>query len=124
MQKGEQLPHFTTTDVNGRRFEYASVWQHKHLLLVTVSDEPASQAYVSAVMRQTKTIMARDAVCVITRDAIPGVPRPGVVIADRWGEIQYIGSAGSVAGLPAPDELVEWLEYVQQQCPECQGETR
>ena len=30
----------------------------------------------------------------------------------------------SAAGLPGPDELIEWLRYVQMQCPECQGEAR
>jgi hypothetical protein len=32
--------------------------------------------------------------------------------------------ADSVDGLPSAVSLLEWLEHVQQRCPECEGEAR
>jgi hypothetical protein len=42
-----------------------------------------------------------------------------VLIADRWGEVQVVH-----AGAPDVDDILAWLEYVQQRCPECEGEAR
>ena len=69
-------------------------------------------------------LTAHDTECVITREQVEGVPCPGVITADRWGEICFVAEAGTIAALPPVAELVEWLHYVQIQCPECQGEAR
>jgi hypothetical protein len=60
--------------------------------------------------------------CVITRDVVAGAPSPGIVVADRWGEIVHVARGSQGTPLPEPDELLEWIDYVQHQCPECQGE--
>jgi hypothetical protein len=52
------------------------------------------------------------------------VPSPGVVVADRWGEVYYVQEADRAAALPPPAELIDWLRFVRDECPECQGETR
>jgi hypothetical protein len=59
---------------------------------------------------------------VVTRDTVMGVRTPSVVIADRWGEVLHITEPSSSAGLPPPDELIEWIDYIRQRCPECEGE--
>jgi hypothetical protein len=46
------------------------------------------------------------------------------VVADRWGEIVFAEEKSDVADLPGPQELVDWLNYVMNQCPECEGEAR
>jgi hypothetical protein len=43
-----------------------------------------------------------------------------VLVADRWGEIVCLERARSVA----IDDLLGWLEFVEQRCPECEGEAR
>jgi hypothetical protein len=55
---------------------------------------------------------------------VPGLPSPGVVIADRWGEIEFLMPIDKPADAPAPDEILDSVSYVRMQCPECQGETR
>jgi hypothetical protein len=35
-----------------------------------------------------------------------------------------VQQAESNRDLPDADALMEWLRYVQMQCPECQGESR
>jgi hypothetical protein len=115
MDKGNQLPHFDLVDVAGRRIRYSDIWQRKNLLLVSITD----RAEAAAIEARAGDVAARDAVLVVTTAVVADAPRPGVVIADRWGEVQTIAS-----GAPNPDDVIEWLDYVQQRCPECEGEAR
>ena len=39
-------------------------------------------------------------------------------------EIVQCGEPTGSAGLPSPDELIKWVDYVRQRCPECEGEAR
>jgi hypothetical protein len=122
--RGDQVRHFDVGGVDGARVQYAAIWQRRNLLLVSLPDAAAldAAAYVSALAGRAADIDAYDVCVVITTDAIDGVPRPGVVVADRWGEIKFTTGAASVAELPSADELVEWVRFVQCACPECEGE--
>jgi hypothetical protein len=55
---------------------------------------------------------------------VPGVQAPGALIADRWGEIIHITAVAESAQSPAAEDLLGWLEYVQNRCPECEGEVK
>jgi hypothetical protein len=44
-----------------------------------------------------------------------------VLFADRWGEVVHVEAT---AELPAATALLEWLDYVERRCPECEGEAR
>lgn len=123
--RGAQVPHFDVSSIDGRRIAYSTIWQRKDLLLVALSEEEVrtSQALLSALAEAVRN-HAADAACVITTAEIPGVPRPGVLVADKWGEVHFVAAAETAAGLPAPEELVDWVQYVQTKCPECQGEAK
>jgi hypothetical protein len=120
------MPHFSVTSSDGRVVSYRDFWQRKHLLLVMLSDaaSPAARGYVEHVGRALEDLASTDIVTVVTTEAVDGLPRPGVAIADRWGEIAMVAEAAGVEGLPDPAALVEWLKYVEHQCPECEGEAR
>ena len=121
----DQVPHFDIIDVDGRRVAYGDLWQRRHLLLILLPDDPDGDVdYRAALAAHMTELAAHETAVVITRNAVAGAPRPGVVVADRWGEIQWVAAAGGAAELPPPPAIVEWLRYVQMQCPECQGETR
>ena len=124
MERGEQLPHFTVTTFDGRRVEYADLWQQKNVVLVAVPADGSADAYASDLLCKHNLLAAHDAAAVVTADPVEGLPPGSVLVADRWGEIQFIVSGQPVGALPSVPELVEWLEHVQHQCPECQGETR
>lgn len=51
-----------------------------------------------------------------------GIPVPGVLVADQWGELHLVQDAGAAHRFPAPAEVIEWLRYLAIQCPECEGE--
>lgn len=124
LQPGDLLPHFEIRNLDGDVVAYSRIWQRKNLVLVTLPASGSENAFTDYVSRLTAQMPAcgADTACVMTRDSVPGVPCPGVIIADRWGEILHVAAGPSVAELPSPHEIVEWIEFVQRQCPECQGE--
>ena len=123
---GSQIPRFNVRTLEGNDVAYASIWQRKNLVLITVpAVEPAgSSGSLSQITARLLPLIPADTACVITRDTVTGIPSPGVVVADRWGEIVHVAAASTVADLPSVPELVEWVDYVRHQCPECQGEAK
>jgi hypothetical protein len=126
LHAGDSVPHFAVTTLGQRSIGYDEIWQRKNLLLVSMPDwnSAAAATYLSELANHMGQLTVHDTACVIIREQIEGVPCPGVVIADRWGEIYFVAEAETIAALPPAADLVEWLDYVQVQCPECQGEAR
>lgn len=124
---GDLIPHFDVTDLEGRPVAYSTIWQRRNLVLVGI---PASDPdgtfdhYVAQLAAEGPALTGEDTAWVITRDPVAGVPCPGVVVADRWGEVAHVAAGSQVRDLPAVGEIAEWVTYVQHQCPECQGETK
>ena len=124
LQRGDQVPHFEVTTLAGDVFSYSTIWQRKNLVLVTLPDADHEGDYPSTLAARAREFEERHAACVMTRDRVPGVPTPGAVVADRWGEIVYVMAATHASELPPASEVLEWLEYVEQRCPECEGEAK
>jgi peroxiredoxin len=123
LQAGDLVPHFTVTTFRGETFAYSDIWQRKNLVLVLLphAESAASSKFVDQLTAQMSELTGDDSACVITRDSVSGVQSPGIVVADRWGEIHHVADGNTV---PSPDDVIEWLRYVQHQCPECEGESR
>jgi hypothetical protein len=117
LRTGDLLPHFSVTSLDGKRVDYATIWQRK--ILVLVSLPPEKLADVPPFAAEMAAVSGPDAECVITRDRVAGVPSPGAVVADQWGEVVYV--AGE---LPSAQDLSDWVEHVRNRCPECEGEAR
>ena len=119
------VPMFTASNADGTRVRYEEIWQRRNLLLVSLpNDDPTGAEYATTLGVLEPDLAAYDAALIITTTRIEGVPSPGVVVADRWGEVYYVQEADRASSLPAPDELIDWLRFVRNECPECQGETR
>jgi hypothetical protein len=119
---GGALPFFDVTTVTGARVRYAELWQRRNIALVCLPSDTtvADAAYADELSRKSAEFDAYAAVCVVTRDRVPGLRQPSAVIADRWGEVQYVASSD----LPPVQALLDTLDYVQRRCPECEGEWR
>jgi peroxiredoxin len=126
LQRGHQVPHFDVTRRDASRFRYSEIWQRRNLLLVLLPAEssPDCARYEAQLAKHAQTLTLHNAESVISSDPVAGLRAPGVLIADRWGEVCFAHEAARIADLPSPEELIEWLEYVQHQCPECEGEAR
>jgi len=42
----------------------------------------------------------------------------GVIVADRYGQVFHVATAGPAHALPSPRELTEWLKFLGTLCPE------
>lgn len=126
LQTGDLVPHVTVTTVSGESFAYSDIWQRKNLVLVSLphAESAASTTFVDQLTAQMSELTGDDSVCVITRDSVSGVPSPGIVVADRWGEIHHAAYSATVEDLPSSHELIAWVRSVQHQCPECEGEAK
>ena len=121
----DPMPMFTASSADGTLVHYDGIWQRKNLLLVSLPyDDPTAAAYATSLSVLEPELATYDAVLLVTTTRVEGVPSPGVVVADRWGEVYYVQKADRAADLPAPDELIDWVRFVRNECPECQGETR
>ena len=125
LERGDLMPMFSATNrVSNTRVAYEDIWQRRNLLLVRVPSGDPSATYVDSLIARSGELQQDDAQLIITADEVPGVPSPGVVVADQWGEIVYVAGADHPSALPDADELIEWLQFVRYRCPECEGETR
>jgi hypothetical protein len=126
LQPGDSVPHVELTTVEGQIFSYATIWQRKNLVLLCFPDEgsQSSSTYISALAVLKSEFAAHDAECVVTRDPLAGIASPGLIVADRWGEIVHVVQTTHVDGLPSPQDLLEWVDYLEKRCPECEGEAK
>ena len=126
LQRGDRVAHFEVEQMDGSRARYRDVWQLRNLLLLSLPDDEPGEFvdYATRLVQRQAEFSAEHTALVVTRTGIAGVPRPGVVIADRWGEIYSVVHARSAQDLPTVDDLLEWLRYIQHACPECEGETK
>ena len=124
MERGDLVPHFHVTTVEGRTVHYSDIWQRRNLVLITLEDAPADAMFARDIVSHDAEFRSRSSECVVTRDAVSGIPRRGVLIADRWGEIVYVEPAADDTALPSVADLLAWLDYVEMRCPECEGEAR
>ena len=123
--RGDQVPHFEVATVGGELFGYGSIWQHKNLVLVALpADAPAGEYDAYEQPTFGEAFQRRDSVCVVTREEVPGLQAPAALVADRWGEIVSVTEGSQMNRLPTLSELVDWLDYVERRCPECEGESR
>lgn len=119
------VPHFHVRTLDGSHVRYQDIWQRHNLVLVTVSpqEREAAARYASQLRAQLDDVVQAETSLVVTADAVPGLPAPAIVVADRWGEILHSqvpsGESASVSQLPDVDELVSWVHFAEIQCPEC-----
>jgi hypothetical protein len=126
LERGDLVPHFEVKTIGGELFSYSTVWQRRNfvLLAIPMAESGAPGTYVSQLVGLRSEFTANHAECVVTRDRVPGIQSPAVVVADRWGEIVHVATASQVDELTSPEELLDWVDYVNRRCPECEGEAK
>jgi hypothetical protein len=124
LQAGGAVPHFVVRRLDGSVVDYRSIWQHRNLVLVTLPRTPADDRYATEMAERKSAFDEQESTCVITREDIPGLPAPALLVADRWGEIVHVVMPQAATGLPSADLLLQWLEAIEYRCPECEGEAR
>jgi hypothetical protein len=123
LHEGDRVPHFDVATIDGARVNYAAVWQQRNLVLVCLAQDERARQYAGKVTAALIDF-ADDVVVVATSDELPGLSAPSVLVADKWGEVYCVAAAADVDDLPAPAQIVDWVQFVRHECPECQGEAR
>ena len=126
LEQGEQFPHAQITTVEGRVFSYSSIWQRKNLVLVVLppgesGDESEYAARLAGAAHEFSDLNSE---CIVTREPGGGLKPPAFLVVDKWGEILHVATAPAVEHMPSPRALLDWVEYVEHKCPECEGETK
>jgi len=126
LQRGDSVPPFQVKSIRGEMFSYSSIWQRKNLVLVVIPVEESESpgTYISRLVARRSEFTAKNAECVVTADRVPGIDGPAVVVADRWGEIVHAATTSQVDALTSPEELLDWVDYLERRCPECEGEAK
>ena len=124
LERGDTVPHFEVRTFSGDVFRYATIWQRRNLVLLILPDPAAGASYRAALSAAGGGFREPDTEYVMTRDDLPGLDGPAALVADKWGEIVYVATTSRVEDLPSPKELLDWLEYVERRCPECEGEAK
>jgi hypothetical protein len=126
LQRGDSVPHFEVKTIGGELFSYSTIWQRRNLVLLAIpaAESEASRTYISQVVARRSEFTAKDTECVVTGDRVPGIQSPAVVVADRWGEIVHVATTSQVDDLTSPEELLDWVDYLDRRCPKCEGEAK
>jgi hypothetical protein len=119
LRDGDRVPFFAVHTLDGRAVRYTDLWQRRSLLLIALADPDSmpARAYLDELARHGRALTLYATDLVITREPVQGLPAPGVLVADRFGEIFQVFDGSQ--GLPPVPELVESLRFMQRQCPEC-----
>ena len=128
LRRRDGMPHFEVTTIDGQRVRYGDLWQHCNLVFVSVdsTDDP----YGRALTQHAGDFADAETALVVSTEPITGVPTPGVVVADQWGEIAYVFDAHhpdearrfdrrGTTPMPSGRELLDWIHFVRMKCPEC-----
>ena len=120
LERGARVPHFSVRATDGTPVVYIDIWQRRNLLLITLPDSPefreALTALTSALAGRARDLALYETSVIVTHDAIEGLPSPGVLVADRWGEIYFVYTPRSAADMPAVDDLVDGLKVIAYKC--------
>ncbi len=123
LRAGDSVPDVHGVTLDGRCLTYRDIWQNRLLVLVTLPDldSPAARRYLEELRKEARELTAHETEVLVRSKPAQA---PAVAVADRWGEVRYVSNAERADQLPPASELVDWLQFIQSECPECQGEAR
>ena len=127
IRAGQLVPHFEVADVTRGRVSYVEhIWQRRILVLLTIGSGAFKSGGISGTELDAlrRRLLGHDAELVATRDHIDDVPAAGVVIADSWGEVAFVEEGPAASLVHEPSRILEWVQYLQHVCPECEGERK
>ena len=85
-----------------------------HVIVVLPDPSPEAVRWPFDVVADPDGAVRRRFSCVDS-----GKPRLSVFITDRWGEVAFACQTGQGDLAPAANDVLDWLRFVDQQCPEC-----
>jgi hypothetical protein len=137
-RKGDRIPDFEAHDAGGKLLSTSQFRGRVNLVLVFVSEleksplvEEMAARYGEFKAESAELIIVARAINTqidlpyLVRDAHGAIcdrfaaGSDAVFITDRFGEIFAIYRKPQVPSLPSVDAVLQWLEFINRQCPEC-----
>jgi peroxiredoxin len=147
LQQGALVPLFVLPSTAGGQSGPGALRSKYNMVLAFVDDSPEGGGYMRGLARIYPDIVQRQArLLVVVPLELPiarglarelGLPYPlladpqgsttrrmlgeqtsALCVADRFGQIYYVRTALSGGALPSTHEALDWLDYIQSECPE------
>lgn len=149
LRVGGKVPLFYLPSAGGGQSGPAATRSKYNLVLAFLPNGPEAAAYVRGIARRYPDILRNDARVLAVLDAdldtarrtaevlelpftllsdengaaatrvLGGGNPAGLVAADRYGIVYFVETAHTLEGLPPPATILDWLEFIEIQCPEC-----
>jgi hypothetical protein len=114
----EELPEIWGTTFDGRRIHASDLRGRKNIVVIfsgQQSSEPVEEL-VRALSVRHGEIQDEEAELILVEES--RLPRAAICIADRYGEV-YFSEFCSDTACTSADNVLEWLRFIEIQCPEC-----
>jgi peroxiredoxin len=96
---------------------YLDAYRQQETAMVAIGpDEPAENRQLAARLGHPFPCLSDPTGRVIAQQ---GLAPPSLIIADRWGEIWAAWLGGTNHQLPSEQDILQWLSFIEAQCPEC-----
>jgi peroxiredoxin len=148
LREGKPVPGFVLPTVSGEPTGPAALRSKYNMVLVFLPSGPPAESYLHALstlypeildeharvlavlagdLDATRELAARarapftllaDADGRVTGRMLGGPGRAGLCVADRFGDVFYLQVEGDAAALPFLRAALDWLQFIQLQCPE------
>lgn len=90
--------------------------QEEAVVLAISPEQPAANEQLAAQLGHSFPLLSDPAGRVIAQE---GFDTPSLIIADRWGEIWAAWVGEDDHRLPSEQAMLQWLVFIEAQCPEC-----
>jgi hypothetical protein len=137
LQKGSVIPDFELSFPDGRS-QLLSEFRGRSNLVIVFNVEPDTHALLARLSEQKSQIEVNEAkvlAIVASRRsssaedfgfaiaAATNLPKmlagTQLIVTDRFGEMFVVFPNAKTRALPAANQIVNWLEFINQQCEEC-----
>jgi hypothetical protein len=138
LEKGSFIPDVELFLPEGRRQLLSQFRGRSNLVIVFIADNERIRALLADLAAQAKEIknnegkvlvigavkqLSADQPSTFATAVVPKLPEmlvgAQVIITDRFGEIFVAFPRANKPSVPVADEVLRWLEFINQQCEEC-----
>lgn len=146
---GGKLPLFYLPSLDGGKSGPAAMRSKYNLVLVFLPTGSEAVAYLQEIAAHYPDILRNDTRVIAVLDTDPDNTRraaealelpfmlladtegatasrilgelnhAGLIATDRFGIIYFAEAAATISALPTPRVILDWLDYIEIQCPEC-----
>ncbi len=87
------------------------------ILLITPDIFSFSKNILTPLFSQ-RVILLKDANLKVVSTFLEENQTSGILVVDRYGEIWYQWTGHKEEHLPLPQDIIDWLDFIERQCPE------